>query len=421
MNPSLWIARRLRLNDSGSGANTTGVIIASIGMAVAVIVMEITLAVVLGFKTGITERVLGFDPDVTVLPAYDYQTGESAEHITASAQVKDLITDAQPGANVSLRLSQPGILKTDSDFAAVYFTAYDSAHDYAFERGNIVEGEFPDYKASGNQSDIVISRSTARALGLSAGEKITACFIVNEAVKSRRFSIAGIYESGFEERDNTGAYASLHALQSVAGVDSVTGTQIDVRLPKDSQGDGKTEEAAAEIQEAFVNAYSSGTIPQLHPVDNIRHTGAVFFNWLDLLDTNVTVIFILMLCVAGFTLVSSMFIIILERIPTIGLLRSVGATKSTVERIFVAMAMRIVAIGLVAGNTIGLGLLLIQRHFKVLSLDPQMYYLSTVPVEINWTWMALLNIGVVAAAYLILILPSRLAGSISPASTLRYE
>lgn len=420
MNPSFWIASRLRLNDTGSGANTTGVVIASIGVAVAVIIMEITLGVVLGFKTGITGRVLGFDPDVTVLPAYDYESGESAEHIVASDQIRTLVEDAHPGAKVSLRLSQPGILKTDSDFAAVYFTAFDRNHDYAFERGNIVEGEFPDFESDGSRSSIVISRATARSLGLGVGDKITATFIVDEAVKSRRFTISGLYESGFEERDNTGAYASLRALQSVAGVDSLTGTQIDVRFPTESQG-ADTEEAAAAIQGALVNAYSDGSIPVLHPVDHIRHTGAVFFNWLDLLDTNVVVIFILMLCVAGFTLVSSMFIIILERIPTIGLLRSVGATKSTVERIFVAMAMRIVIIGLIAGNAIGLGFLLVQRHFHVLSLDPKMYYLSTVPVEINWTWMLVLNIGVVAAAYLILILPSRLAGSISPASTLRYE
>lgn len=418
MNPSIWIARRLRLNDTGSGANTTGVAIASIGVAVAVAVMEITLGVVMGFKTGITDRVLGFDPEVSVLPAYDYRTGESDPHISASPGLMDLVSATFPQASASISLSQPGIIKTDSDFAALYFTACDTTHDFGFERGNIVEGVFPDYTDPRQANSIVISSATARALGLSAGDKVNACFIVNEAVKSRRFTISGLYESGFEERDNTGAYASLRAMQSVAGIDSLSGTRIDIRFPA---GIPDIEDAAARMQQTLVDAYSSGSLPQLYPVDNIRHTGAVFFNWLDLLDTNVAVIFILMICVAGFTLVSSMFIIILDRIPTIGLLRSIGARKSTVERIFVVMAMRIVALGLAAGNIAGLGFLFFQQHTGLLRLDPKMYYLSTVPVQINIGWMIVLNIGVIAAAYLILILPSRLAGSVSPAATLRYE
>ena len=418
MKPSIWIARRLRLNDTGSGANTTGVAIASIGVAVAVAVMEITLGVVMGFKTGITERVLGFDPEVSVLPAYDYRTGESATHISASPGLMNLVSSTLPQASASISISQPGIIKTNSDFAALYFMGCDTAHDFSFERGNIVDGVFPDYTDPGQANNIVISSATARTLGLSAGDKVNACFIVNEAVKSRRFTISGLYESGFEERDNTGAYASLRAMQSVAGVDSVTGTRIDLRFPG---GIPDIEDAADRMQQTFVDAYSDGSIPQLYPVDNIRHTGAVFFNWLDLLDTNVVVIFILMICVAGFTLVSSMFIIILDRIPTIGLLRSIGARKSTVERIFVVMAMRIVAIGLAAGNILGLGFLFFQQNTGLFKLDPKMYYLSTVPVQINPLWMLVLNIGVLVAAYLILILPSRLAGSMSPASTLRYE
>lgn len=418
MNPSIWIAARLRLNDTGSGANTTGVAIASIGVAVAVAVMEITLGVVMGFKTGITDRVLGFDPEVSVLPAYDYPSGESDPHISASPELLGYIASSLPQASASISLSQPGIIKTDSDFAALYFMASDTTHDFSFERGNIVDGTFPDYSDPRQANSIVVSSATARTLGLSTGDKVNACFIVNEAVKLRRFTIAGIYESGFEERDNTGAYASLRAMQSVAGVDSLSGTRIDIRFPG-SLAD--IEDGASRLQQTLVDAYSAGSIPQLYPVDNIRHTGAVFFNWLDLLDTNVVVIFILMICVAGFTLVSSMFIIILDRIPTIGLLRSIGARKSMVERIFVVMAMRIVAIGLAAGNIVGLGFLIFQQHTGLFKLDPKMYYLSTVPVQINPAWMLVLNLGVVAAAYLILILPSRLAGSVSPASTLRYE
>ncbi len=161
MNPSIWIAARLRLNDTGSGANTTGVAIASIGVAVAVAVMEITLGVVMGFKTGITDRVLGFDPEVSVLPAYDYPSGESDPHISASPELLGYIASSLPQASASISLSQPGIIKTDSDFAALYFMASDTTHDFSFERGNIVDGTFPDYSDPRQANSIVVSSATA--------------------------------------------------------------------------------------------------------------------------------------------------------------------------------------------------------------------------------------------------------------------
>ena len=147
----------------------------------------------------------------------------------------------------------------------------------------------------------------------------------------------------------------------------------------------------------------------------------MYFNWLALLDTNVVVIFILMLCVSGFTLISCLFILILERVKTIGILRSFGAKKSMVRRIFIYMAMRVVIIGLIIGNLIGIPLLLLQLHYHIVPLNPEMYYLDTVPVEINIWYLVALNIGVVASAWLILVLPSHLASAIDPAKTVNYD
>ena len=150
-------------------------------------------------------------------------------------------------------------------------------------------------------------------------------------------------------------------------------------------------------------------------------SGAMYFNWLSLLDTNVTVIFILMLAVAGFTLVSSLFILILERVRTIGILRAAGASKRLIRSIFIDLGFRLVGRGLVIGNLVGLGFLLIQKYFHVVPLDPDMFYLNSVPVEIVPWQIVALNIGIIFASWLILLIPAGAAADTDPAKAIETE
>ena len=206
-------------------------------------------------------------------------------------------------------------------------------------------------------------------------------------------------------------------LRSIAGIGTDAGTRVDLRgLPV-----GDIEEISAELQSGLLTAAATGDLDAYYPVRNIMQTGAMYFNWLALLDTNVVVIFILMLAVSGFTLVSSLFILILERVRTIGILRALGAGKPAVRRIFVYLTMKTVGIGLLIGNILGICLLLVQRIWHIIPLDPEMYYLSSVPVEINWLYFVLLNLGVAVASWLILVLPAHLASGIDPAGAVKYE
>lgn len=178
---------------------------------------------------------------------------------------------------------------------------------------------------------------------------------------------------------------------------------------------------ADRLQQVLLSAYRSGQLSEVYPVTDILETGAVFFNWLDLLDTNVVVIFILMIAVAAFTLISSLFIIILDRVTTIGILRSLGASGQAVNRIFIFVALRLVGLGMIIGNALSIGIIALQRATHFLKLDPDMYYLNYVPLEFNWTTILMLNTGTAVAAWLILILPARLAARVDPASAMRYE
>lgn len=417
MNFPLWISRRLKLNGSANTANATGTAIAVTGVALAIIIMAATLAIVNGFKHGITERIMAFEPQISVLPSFDYDSGVSSPYLSKDSALAEAIAATIPAANVSLRFTQPAVIKTDNDFAGIYIQAYDSAHDYSFEKSNVVAGTWPDLSADSTINAIAISSAIANSLQLSAGDKVYAYFFVNEAVKTRRFTIGAIYNTGFSDYDKVTAFGNLSAMQSVAGTDSVTGTQLAISVNEPAH----IEDYAAELQGALLQAYRDGDSANLYPIDNVRHTGAIFFNWLQLLDTNVVVIFILMACVAGFTIISSMFILILDRISTIGLLRAMGASGAQIRNIFALMAMKTVGLGMIIGNAIAIALLLCQEKWHVMRLDPEMYYLTHVPVEINWWWMVALNIGVAVIAWCLLLIPAHTAAKVSPATTMRFE
>lgn len=417
MDYTFRLSRKLKLNGTKGGANTTGVAIAVTGVTLAIVIMELTIAIVLGFKHSITKSISGFEGDVWVLPAYDYYDASSSPVIMPDANLDSIIRTKLPGADAYMRFSQPGLLKTDDYFAGLYFTGDDREKLGHRISEYITKGTYPDYKDAGNANKIVISQSTATELGLDTCDKVNAYFFSNDAIKSRRLEVAAIYESGFTDYDKTIALASINTIRKVAATDSLAGTRLIIDLP---DGDD-IEESAAILQNAIITDYHIGNNEKLYPVDNVRHTGAIYFNWLDLLDTNVVAIFVLMICVSGFTLVSSMFIIILERIPTIGILRSLGSTKRQIRKIFVYMALRIVGIGIIIGNAIGITLIAVQHAYRIMPLDAEMYYMRYVPVELNWVYIALLNVGVIIMAWLILILPSHVASGISPATTIRYE
>jgi len=418
MNVSYWISRRLQLSGGPGSGSSAGAVIAVAGIALALVVMELTVAVVIGFKDEIRHKLMGFDAQLTVYPAYDTSTGASAPSIDSYEALRAIVGESTGASDIRAVIRQPGILKTDDNFQGVVFIGQSCEAPFGFERGNIVVGEWPDYSLAAADNDIVLSEQLARSLGLVVGDKLYSTYIIDGKVKLRRSRVAALYRSSFGEYDRSVVYASLRMLQRVCGLDSTACTSIDVRGLGDEE---QIASAASRLQSDLIEAAARPDGPGLHPVASVLESGALYFNWLALLDTNVVVIFALMLCVAGFTLISSLFILILERVRTIGILRALGAGRRTVERVFVFMAMRLVAIGMLLGNFIAIALILVQYYTQAVPLDPEMYYLRAVPVALEWGWFALLNVGVAFAAWLVLVLPAGLAAAVDPAKVMHYE
>lgn len=413
MNLGLWLSKKLQPRRGAMASTVTGAVIAVAGVALALTVMELSIAIVTGFKSEIKRKVEGFEAPVAITPPYDYQTGTSDSEMYLDDTLRNIVAAEVPGAEITGTVSRPAMIKTDSDFVAVRFTGREARYPDEFARSNIIEGHFPDATA---RDSIVISAKTASKLNIGPGRKVYLYFFADGDVKVRRAFVAGIYQSNFAEYDENTAYASAPMLAGVGG-DTSALTSVELRgIPTDSAA-----AIADRLQRRLVEAYRLGEISHLHPVTNITETGAIFFNWLNLLDTNVVVIFILMSCVAIFTLISSLFIIILDNVPAIGVLRALGAGKRVVNTTFVWMALRLVGLGMIIGNAVGLGVIALQHYTHLMPLNPEMYYLSYVPVQINFVQVAVLNIAVAAGAWLILILPSRLASRIDPAETMRYE
>lgn len=407
----MFIARRLRLAPSDGGRRSPAVGIAIAGVALAVIVLMASVAVVLGFQDAIRDKVEGFEASLTIGALGRYYA-EEVDVVTFSPTMRAAITEAVPEGSAALVITQPVVLKTTDDFAGVVLHAYGEGHDPSFEEGNIIEGSLPV-----RPTDIMVSSATASKLSVGVGDRLDGCFFVNDALKLRRLNVSGIYSSNFSDYDRITAYGDFRMLSKLRQLDAGAGDAIEIR----GLATEDINEASLRLQQALARRYNTGELTSGVNVVTVFDSGAMYFNWLALLDANVVVILIIMSLVSGFTLISCVFILILQRVRMIGVLKSLGATDGQIRRVFLMLGGRVVGLGLLIGNLVGIGLLMLQKYLHLVPLDPEAYFLTYVPVRLDWESVALLNAGALLLSWLLMQLPASLVSRISPARTMRYE
>ena len=419
MNAALYISRRLSLKRNTPGEQRSpAVTIAIIGIAIAVAVMMLTLSVVPGFKNEITRKVMSFDAQLTAQPLLPLTLDNpAASAVRLSPDLAELIATDMPDANATLNIQLPGILKTAEHFDGLVFQAYSNPATLDYIAVDMISGSIPDYTCDSTRYDIVISRHTARLLDIDTGDRIDGYFFANDNLRARKFTIAGIYDSHFNDFDRLPCFMSYPAASRLADFDENEGTTIQIRgLDSD-----ELIEARRRLSSIFSDAFHSGITSQYLEVTDVYQQNPMYFNWLDLLDTNVTVIIVLMAIVGSVTLISCLFIIILERIKLIGTLKALGTTDSMLRQIFLYMAERIVIRGIVIGDIIALILITLQYYLRLLPLDPESYYLSSVPVEYNWLGFLTLSIAAAIIALSVMIVPVLTISRIAPARVMRFE
>ena len=415
MSFSLFVARKIyNHHDEQHRVSRPAVKIATLGVAIGLTVMLVSVSVVLGFKHTIRDKVVGFGNHITVGNFMTVNGGENQPIAMSDSMLSVLRKTSGVGRVQRFAMTQ-GILKTDSDFLGVAFKGIAQEYDTTFVHQNMVEGYIPKFSDESSKQQIVISKSIADQLGLHAGERVFAYFINNDDVRVRRYTVAGIYQTNLTMFDKVTVLTDFYSAVKLNGWQPDQASGAELILDDFYQMDEVEDILVRKVNRTtdhYGETYSSATIRQLYPQ---------IFSWLDLLDLNVWIILALMVCVAGFTTISGLLIIILERTNMIGLLKALGARNSVVRHTFLWFAVFIIGRGMLIGNVVGIGLILLQRFLGIVKLDPATYYVSTVPVEVNIPIFLLINIATLAISVFVLIAPSYIVSRIHPAKSMRYE
>lgn len=369
--------------------------------------MILTVCIVVGFKQTITQKVAGFGAHIQVVSfennnTYDLQPIEVSDSLLSQLGRFDHVVQAAPF------ITKPGMLKTDSAFQGMVLKGTDY---WDFFARNLVEGALPE-----KPQEVLLSRTVSAKLRLHVGDAVYAYFVDDSDVRARRFTISGIYDTGFEQYDELFVLTVLETARRLQSWEKNVYSGVEILIDNINRLD----EVADEIYFATVRQMDENGY-HVYYVQTLHQQNPAIFAWLDLLDMNVVVIIILMLLVAGFNIVSGLIILILEGVNLIGTLKALGADNRFVRRIFMTQAALLIGKGVLWGNILGLGIAAVQYFGHLMPLDPTTYYVNFVPVTFAWSWLIALNVLTIVVSLAILILPSMIIAKISPARVMQFE
>ena len=407
MERSEWkIARRLYFSEEGKARTSRPAVrVALGGILIGVMVMIVAICVVVGFKQEVQRKVAGFGSHIQVVN-FDNNATYELRPIDLSDSLLQKLRTLPHVKQVSLFASKPGIIKTDSAFQGIVFKGTDYWEYFA---DNLVEGRLPEAK-----NEVIISTVLANQLHLSTDDAIL-CYFVEEELRVRRLYIVGLYNTSMSEMDRLFVLGDIELVRQLNHWKPSQASGIEVLVDDlrhlEVAADAVYFATANRLDEAG-NAFYTQTLEQLNPQ---------IFGWLDLLDMNVVIIILLMLCVSGFSIITGLIILILESVTLIGTLKALGANNRFVRRIFIYESILLVGKGMLWGNLLGLSIVALQYFTHLIPLDAATYYVSYVPMAFPWVWLLLLNIGVLLLAWLIMLAPSAIVSQISPAKVMHFE
>lgn len=415
MDWKLFVARRIyRSKEGEKEVSKPAILIATWGIAIGLAVMIVAVAVVVGFKHEVRDKVVGLGSDITITHFDALKSYETIPVMMGDSLMNDL--QATEGVKHVQRYStKPGMIMTDDNFLGMVLKGVAQEYDWTFLRKHLLEGEIPVFSDSASTNRTLISRTIANKLNIHTGDKLYTYYIEGENVRARRLEVAGIYQTNFSLYDDLFLLTDLHTVNRLNNWkgDRVSGVELEV-VDYDRLEDVK--ENIREKVDLQVNRYGNTYYTQ-----TVEENNPQIFAWLDLLDMNVWVILILMTGVAGFTMISGLLIIILERTNMIGILKAVGADNLAIRKIFLSFSVFLIGRGMLWGNLIGLAFVVVQSQFRLFKLDPATYYVDSVPVEFNIWWWVLLNVCTLLVSVLMLVGPSYLITRIHPAKSIRFE
>lgn len=383
--------------------------IAYVSIALGLALMLASVAIVIGFKHSISNKVTGFAAPIRIVP---FDKNESYQQMPLKLKTGFL---HNLGANkeithIQFTAEKAGVLKTSDQIQGVILKGVGKNYDWNYLKNNLMAGHLPVLDSATAGRQVLISEKMARKLLLKVGDPLRVWFVTgsqSEAI-GRKLWVSGIYHTGLEEFDSHYIIGDIRQVQALNQwkPDEVGSIELKISNFKDLDNIAKS------VYDGLPFNLNVRTITQEYPE---------IFSWLDLLNTNVVVILVLMILVASITMISTLLILIIERTNMVGILKTLGANNGVVRKIFLYKAAYIIGLGMFWGNVIGMSFYYIQERFHIFKLDPKSYYVSYVPVEMHTSYWLMLNVGTFLICLLMLILPSYYITRIRPSRALRYE
>lgn len=410
----LFVAKRIYSGGGSGRASASAIRIATAGVAVGIMVMIVSICVTIGFQREIKGRVVSLVGHVQIINSQSLYRSHSLP-IQITDSLRNVFAAVPHVAHVRRFALCPGMLKTDDAFRGILLRGVDAAFDSLFLADNLVSGTVPSFGSGDAPSDsILLSAEMASVLQVSAGGRLYAYFF-DKSLRARRFVVSGIYETNMADFDSNMCYADARTVQRLAGWGSDQYSGAELMLDDFASMDAVSEQVSSMLfmrEDAYGQYYASPRVDEHFPQ---------IFSWLALLDTNVAAILILMICVAGVTMVSGLLVIILERTRFIGVMKAMGSTNGQLRRTFLYLSAMIVARGLLYGNAVAFAFLVLQKATGLVSLDPANYYLDRVPVYFPWTGIILVNVLTIVVCVAVLVAPTYVISRIHPARSIRFE
>lgn len=410
MNFEKFIAQKLVKGSSDKGSVSGPIIYIAIGaIALGIAIMIITIATGTGLQLKVRERLAGLAGHIQINSfenSYNYIT----KPIKKEQDFYPKFEGIPEIKHIQVYANKPGIIRTEDDFEGVVMKGVGDDYDWSFFKESLVSGNIPDYNSEKMNSSVLMSKSIASGLRLKVGDKFNIFFLEqgDRPPKVRRLMVSGIFNTGLKDFDQNFIISDIRQVQRLNKWDKNTVGGFEVVL-KDYETMDKVIPKVYHDIGFDLNAVS------------LKETNHYILEWLKLFDLNIAVILFIMVMVAGINMVTALLILILERTVMIGILKALGSSNWSVRKIFLHHAKYLIVRGMAIGNILGLGLMLLQKYFGIIKLDPTTYYVSEAPVNIDLLHILILNIGTLAVVLLMLIIPSYLVTKITPVKAIKFD
>lgn len=411
MNLELFVAKRLyHERKGGRRISRPAVAVAQWGVAVGTIVMFVSICIIVGFKHNIREKIIGFGGHIQVM-SYE-SVSDAVVPLVATEGLLAELKSLNGVQGVNAYAQKPGMIMVNGEYEGIMLKGVGENFDTSFIKSSLVAGELPQFTETSPSNSIVISRLSAQRLQVGVGDKINLYFVEN-GIKARRMVVAALYETHLAELDNAMALTDIYTVQRLNGWGQDEVSAVEIAIADYGELENIRQEVNGVLYEKDENSAKlyAPTIEELYPS---------LFAWLSVLDQTVWLILVLVLFIAGFTMVSGLLILILEKSNFIGVMKALGARNVSVAKVFLYYACIVIGRGIIIGNVIAVVMCFVQQRFGIVALDPEMYYMNTVPVEFSWLLLPM-NVGMFLLSVLMLVAPSALIAKIEPVKAIKYE